>query len=62
MSSMTRKHFQALADLVDYARNEDMFADAETAKDFANDLADLCRGFNNNFNRERFLEACGVQD
>lgn len=54
---MTRKHFQALADLVkDHTgANGYMVSDV-----FAEALADYLAEQNNNFKRDLFLKACGI--
>lgn len=53
---MTRKHFEAIAYIVNVARQE---FDSETAERIAGDLAAYFQGLNPNFDRVRFLTACG---
>jgi hypothetical protein len=53
---MTRKHFQAIATIIDVARDE---YDNETAERIAGDLAAYFQGVNPRFDVARFLEACG---
>lgn len=59
---MTRKHFQALADALRYARPSDPDAQAPVDQ-WARDvraIADVCAGSNGMFDRERFYRACGL--
>lgn len=53
---MSKKHFVALAEMV---RNMD--ASGAVCELVAKELADVCIRFNNNFDRERFLAACGIE-
>lgn len=58
---MTRKDFELIASVIRDARLErPLFRPAwdYIAQDFAREL----RGTNSNFDRLRFLEACGVED
>jgi len=52
---MTRKHFEAIAETI---RNSNIGDDA-TAQ-IAYDLANTLERFNPNFDKHRFLKACGV--
>ena len=70
-ASMTRKHFEALAAALRWAepRNDGgVFSDREHAdrvtqwKKDALSVAEVCARFNPNFDRARFLAACGVQE
>ncbi len=54
---MTRRHFQAIADVL--ARHADVIP-AETLWDLADDLADVCAAENPRFDRQRFRTACGL--
>lgn len=54
---MTRKHFVALAQLVNDRKGLIPTAALES---LARDLADFCQQQNSNFDRQRFLDACGV--
>lgn len=47
---MTRKHFEALAKAL---------KDAEATEDMCWAIANVCARFNSNFDRVRFLVACG---
>lgn len=72
MSSMTRKHFKAIADTVLATRQriEKMYDNNELSLDAKQDciamlnnqaeaLANMCRNDNALFNRQKFMEACG---
>jgi len=55
--SMSRKHFQALADIVaEYAEG----GEGVGVERLAHDLATFCREQNPHFDRDRFMRACGV--
>ncbi len=54
---MTRKHFVSLAETV--AKDLTFLAESDRAR-VADALADFCNEFNGNFDRKRFLRACGV--
>ena len=61
---MTRKHFQAVAEAI---RLEVKFLEADTdahkaVRRVAQDLATVFKQANSNFDRQRFLEACGLGD
>lgn len=65
---MTKKHFIAIAEIIRENGNivgvnelQDLAAKA-TAKQIAKDLARFFAGQNTNFDRTRFLDACGVFD
>lgn len=53
---MTRKHFAAIARVIESLELSD--ADRYTV---AANFADMCGQFNPNFDRGRFLVACGVK-
>lgn len=56
--TMTRQHFALIAAvLAPYVGEQEANIPASIAKDFADKL----RTTNPNFNRERFLRACGVE-
>jgi hypothetical protein len=58
---MTRKNFQALADGIQEVRAsldcDPAYTDAINA--VAERIATICKADNSNFNRQRFLDACG---
>ena len=54
VSTMSRKHFQALASAIAQIH------DPVLRRAAAERIADVCRQFNGRFDRERFLRACGV--
>jgi hypothetical protein len=58
--SMSRKNYEAIAAVLAKAYEKSVEAKGEIA-DIAHELADHFVEDNSNFNRERFLEACGVQ-
>ena len=51
---MTRKHFQAIAEIIKNADSLDEQGRAEMVREFAS----LCRSVNPRFDRERFAAAC----
>ncbi len=53
---MTRKHFEMIAAVVAEIK------DAEDRAGAATRFAFLLPSYNANFDRDRFLEACGVED
>lgn len=53
--SMSRKHFQALADCI-----KSLPVSEEVRSVVASRMADTLKVFNPSFNRDRFLRACGV--
>ncbi len=54
---MTRKHFQALAEIV--SRYSEIIP-LSILWDLADDLADVCATENPRFDRQRFRTACGL--
>jgi hypothetical protein len=58
---MTRKHYQLLADMI--RREYEVYEnDAATLASVADTLATICKADNPRFDRDRFLEACGMPD
>ena len=62
---MTRKHFNMIALAFMQTRpNRDTHVGESTYQQWRTDakaMADVCRGYNSNFDRRRFLDACGLQ-
>ena len=59
---MTRRHFVALAAALSGLRENTLDSnEEETIDSCAEAVADVCAQFNVNFDRERFLAACGVE-
>ena len=58
MTSMTRKHFIMLAQHLKAERGT--FRNASAHDGFCQRMADVLRGYNPNFDRARFLSACGA--
>jgi hydroxylamine reductase (hybrid-cluster protein) len=52
---MTRKHFDSIAASIRY-----MTIDSKTRKHVAEAMADTCALHNRNFDRDKFMDACGV--
>lgn len=61
---MTKKHYEAIAAILEKYRHaplyESDYTDYRTAEHIANDLADYFETDNKNFDRNRFLQACGI--
>ena len=61
MSIFTRRHYQAIAEVIADTKishfNEGLFAIQEVTEDFC----DMFSRDNPNFNREKFLKACGME-
>jgi hypothetical protein len=55
---MTKKHFEAIARIVDFRRSMDAPTDGAFFN-LVSDLADYFKSENPRFDRARFLEACG---
>lgn len=53
---MTRKHFKELANAIKYATVDDA-----SRREMAEEISVVCYKFNPNFDKYRFLEACGVE-
>ena len=54
--SLTRKHFNALADIVNDQRKSECVCTVR----LANAIADFCEQENPRFNRDAFIEGCGL--
>jgi hypothetical protein len=52
---MSKKHFIALAKALAAHRNE---ISDNAFKSLVDDIADVCRQTNSNFDRQRFIDAC----
>lgn len=61
---LTRKHFKAIADNLRTTKpNPDIAPEGYNQWCYTVDvMATMCREFNPNFDRGRFLDACGVSD
>jgi hypothetical protein len=70
---MTRKHFKHLARVLKNMKpreeysytNEDYYiylGELDLWNNTCNQMADFCSNYNSNFDRYRFLTACGVDD
>ena len=64
--SLSRKHFEAIADgiqhlAVAHTRGELEF-DKQPLVDFIDDMCYMCRQDNPNFDRDKFIKACGFPD
>ena len=57
MATMTRRHFQLIADELSHAHHEGMFKSEATFERFSNEFASTLSGTNPLFQRERFLKA-----
>lgn len=58
---MSRKHYKAIAAVI--KENVDAFDNAGyiAARNIGNSIADICAEDNPNFNRAKFLQACGIK-
>ena len=54
----TRQHYKAIAEILEYYENSPFFLD--TVKGIADKLADYFAADNSRFDREQFLQACGL--
>lgn len=57
---MTKKHYEAIAKIIQLYKAIESHSDKRMCYYIAHDLADYFQTDNKNFNRERFLEACGI--
>jgi len=61
MAGMTKRHFQAIANVIASYGPAPATGDPEhLRRQIASDLATICRGENPQFDRQRFLKACEV--
>lgn len=58
---MTRKDFELIARVVLAQRRDNLFLTPDDADAMARAFADELRATNKQFNRDKFLRACGVQ-
>lgn len=65
---MTRKHYRAIANIIKLERSTEfaindinMDATLDVLKNVANNLAGYFEQDNPKFNRQRFLDACGIE-
>ncbi|MBW2636023.1 MAG: hypothetical protein JRC86_00605 [Deltaproteobacteria bacterium] len=57
---MTRKHFEVIAANIRATFEQSTEEQKNAVRSLASDLASEFAGFNPNFNRSRFLGACGM--
>lgn len=57
---MTKKDFELIAATIKAQRAVSLFATPDALDALARDFADALRATNKQFNRDRFLRACGV--
>ncbi len=58
---MSRKHFIAIAAaILENRKSTSSKADRDVVDMMANAIADVCAGTNGQFDRSRFLRACGI--
>ena len=65
--SMTRKHFEAIAQLMRYAKRDAVVSDyyrgwEECRYIMAKGMAEICQEDSPNFNWKRFIEACEIEE
>ena len=58
---LSRKHYKKIANIIDITNGNANLGDDAT-EILANNLADYFKEDNPNFDRSRFLEACGVEE
>jgi hypothetical protein len=65
---ITRKHFEAIADSIKNLKQglidsgELIYSDLQLVIDMVDDMCDMCRQDNPNFDRDKFIKACGFED
>lgn len=62
--TMQRRHFELIAETIASVDDSERYADSvhpEAKRTFAYAFANKLRATNPNFNRDRFLRACGVE-
>lgn len=65
---VTKKHYKAIAEIINYQVRYNANADPNedgslmVCEDIAKELADYFAEDNPNFNRKKFLKACGLED
>lgn len=58
---MTKKHFKAMATAFNTYRGFDAHSES-MRKQLAIEMATICKNDNSNFDRTKFLQACGVEE
>lgn len=58
---MTKKHYEAIAKILHQSVQYDFEGDYGLTTKVVNELADYFEQENPKFNRERFLQACGIE-
>jgi hypothetical protein len=59
MAGMSKRHFEGLADVIDTARAAQLTTPKDAVHAIALELAIFCARENPQFDRARFLKACG---
>jgi hypothetical protein len=57
--SLSRKHFEAIADIIKTSRRNYGGQDVLDTQEVLNDLVEFCYSENGLFDAEKFLSACG---
>ena len=64
--SVSRKHFEAIADSIKNIRlawsRRELEFDEQPFIDMVDDMCYMCRKDNPNFDRDKFIKACGFED
>tara|TARA_R110002050_G_scaffold162254_1_gene292129 strand:+ start:362 stop:580 length:219 start_codon:yes stop_codon:yes gene_type:complete len=63
--SLSRKHFEAIAEHINHLMNcnfANLEFDKEPFIDFVEDMIYMCKQDNPNFDRDKFIKACGFEN